>query len=97
MVELAVLTGPAADRLCLRTAVPAVRFAHRICGGTGGGFAHNRHAGGASAGLGGAVVPFFVGVSVELLSIEAVGGFALLLVADLTVIYRIWIAPARRS
>ncbi|MFW6209120.1 MAG: MFS transporter, partial [Spirochaetota bacterium] len=51
----------------------------------------------ASAGLGGAVVPFFVGVSVELLSIEAIGGFALLLVAVLTVIYRIWISPACRS
>ncbi len=49
----------------------------------------------ASAGLGGAIVPFFVGVSVELLSIEAVGGFALLLVVLLTLVYRVWIAPAR--
>lgn len=49
----------------------------------------------ASAGLGGAVVPFFVGVSVELLSIEAVGGFALLLVFLISLIYRVWITPAR--
>ncbi len=49
----------------------------------------------ASAGLGGAIVPFFAGVSVEVLSIEAVGGFALLLTLLLTITYRVWITPAR--
>ncbi len=49
----------------------------------------------ASAGLGGAVVPFLVALSVEALSLEAVGVFVMLLSLLVAAIYRIWITPAR--
>ncbi len=49
----------------------------------------------ASAGLGGAIIPFFVAVSVEFFSIEAVGACALVLTLLITLIDRFWISPAR--
>ena len=49
----------------------------------------------ASAGVGGAVVPFCVGAAVELLSVEAVGGFAVLLALLIGGIYRVWSTPAK--